>query len=311
MVMESISNVIRDLQKNNISFFENEPLKKHTSFNIGGSARIFSIPKTEQEIQICLAVAKAQNIPAYILGKGSNILFTDAGYAGLIVHIGSEFSKMTLQENNLTADAGAKLADVCLFAKDNSLSGLEFAYGIPGNIGGAIYMNAGAYTGEMKDIVTQITYLTANGDISTINNQQADFSYRYSIFQQKPWCVLSSTFALQHGDSSLIKAQMDDFMGRRVDKQPLDLPSAGSAFKRPNGAYASALIDQSGLRGFRVGDAAISEKHCGFIVNLGNATCADILTLADQVSEIVKQKTGFILEKEIRVVTEDENFFNL
>lgn len=309
--MSSMSNVIHDLKNNNIVFIENEPLKNHTSFKIGGPARIFCIPRTIPEVRVCLEIAKSQGIPTYILGKGSNILFTDAGYEGLIIHIGRDFSEISLQGNTITANAGAKLADVCLFAKDSSLTGLEFAYGIPGNIGGAIYMNAGAYTGEMKDIVSQVTYLSADGEIHRVDNQQAEFSYRFSAFQKNPWCILSTTFSLQSGNKAQIKAQMDDFMGKRIDKQPLDLPSAGSAFKRPEGAYASALIDQSGLRGYRVGDAAISEKHCGFIVNLGNASCNDVLTLADKVSEIVGQKTGFTLEKEIRVVRENDNFFDL
>lgn len=309
--MSSINKIIQELQVNNISFSENEPLKNHTSFKIGGPARLFCKPKTVGEISTCIQIAKKYTIPTYILGKGSNILFTDAGYAGLIIHIGSSFSSVTAQENSIIANSGAGLAEVCLTAKENSLAGLEFAYGIPGNIGGAIYMNAGAYGGEMKDVVQQVTYLSPNGDIHCIDNKQAEFSYRHSIFQENPWCILSVLFAMQKGEKSKIAAQMADYMGRRTEKQPLELPSAGSAFKRPEGAYASALIDQSGLRGFRVGDAAISEKHCGFIVNLGNATCADVLALAEQVSAIVKQKTGFVLEKEIRVVSEKQNFFTL
>ena len=187
-------------------------------------------------------------------------------------------------------------------ALENSLTGLEFAYGIPGTVGGAVYMNAGAYGGEMKDVLASVRYLTGEGEIVEAPAEQLDLRYRHSIFEENGGCILSAKFYLARGSVSDIRAKMDDLMARRRDKQPLDKPSAGSTFKRPVGAFAAALIDQCGLRGYRHGGAAVSEKHCGFVVNLGGATCADVLALCDEVRAIVKEKTGYDLEKEIRVV---------
>ena len=200
------------------------------------------------------------------------------------------------------AGAGLKLSALCKAALDSSLTGLEFAYGIPGTVGGAVYMNAGAYGGEMKDVLVSVTYLTREGEIVTEDAANLDLSYRHSIFEENGGCILSAKFHLKRGDSAAIKARMDELMQKRVDKQPLDKPSAGSTFKRPMGAFAAALIDQCGLRGYRHGGAAVSEKHCGFVVNLGGATCADVLALCDEVRAVVKEKTGYDLEKEIRVV---------
>ncbi len=203
---------------------------------------------------------------------------------------------------NVTVGAGMKLSTLCNFALNHSCTGLEFAYGIPGTVGGAIYMNAGAYGGEMKDVLTSVEYLAADGNIVEVPAAELDLSYRHSIFEENGGCILSATFRLKKGDAASIKARMDELMQKRIDKQPLDKPSAGSTFKRPAGAFAAALIDQCGLRGYRHGGAAVSEKHCGFVVNLGGATCADVLALCDEVRSIVKEKTGYDLEKEIRVV---------
>ena len=194
------------------------------------------------------------------------------------------------------------LSSLCMAALENSLTGLEFAYGIPGTVGGAVYMNAGAYGGEMKDVLASVRYLTGEGEIVEVPAEQLDLRYRHSIFEENGGCILSAKFYLARGSASDIRAKMDDLMARRRDKQPLDKPSAGSTFKRPVGAFAAALIDQCGLRGYRHGGAAVSEKHCGFVVNLGGATCADVLALCDEVRAIVKEKTGYDLEKEIRVV---------
>lgn len=195
------------------------------------------------------------------------------------------------------AGAGLKLSALCKAALDSSLTGLEFAYGIPGTVGGAVYMNAGAYGGEMKDVLVSVTYLTREGEIVTEDAANLDLSYRHSIFEENGGCILSAKFHLKRGDSAAIKARMDELMQKRVDKQPLDKPSAGSTFKRPVGAFAAALIDQCGLRGYRHGGAAVSEKHCGFVVNLGGATCADVLALCDEVRVVVKEKTGYDLER--------------
>ena len=195
-----------------------------------------------------------------------------------------------------------KLSALCKAALDSSLTGLEFAYGIPGTVGGAVYMNAGAYGGEMKDVLTTVQYLTAEGEIKEATAAELDLRYRHSIFEENGGCILSAQFALTPGEPEAIRTKMDELMAKRLDKQPLDKPSAGSTFKRPVGAFAAALIDQCGLRGYRHGGAAVSEKHCGFVVNLGGATCADVLALCEEVRAIVKEKTGYDLEKEIRVV---------
>ena len=270
----------QQLQAEEIRFAENEPLSAHCTFKIGGPADVFVQPETEEQLCRVIALCKACDVKYYLLGNGSNILFEDAGYRG----------------------AGLKLSALCKAALDSSLTGLEFAYGIPGTVGGAVYMNAGAYGGEMKDVLVSVTYLTREGEIVTEDAANLDLSYRHSIFEENGGCILSAKFHLKRGDSAAIKARMDELMQKRIDKQPLDKPSAGSTFKRPVGAFAAALIDQCGLRGYRHGGAAVSEKHCGFVVNLGGATCADVLALCDEVRAIVKEKTGYDLEKEIRVV---------
>ena len=251
----------------------------------------------------------------YLLGNGSNILFEDAGYHGVVIDTTALKMGIGILENvchpgaasgevydAVAAGAGLKLSALCAAALKNGLTGLEFAYGIPGTVGGAVYMNAGAYGGEMKDVLDKVTYLTQNGQIVTEEAAKLDLAYRHSIFEENGGCILSAQFHLKRGDPEAIRARMNELMAKRVEKQPLDKPSAGSTFKRPAGAFAAALIDQCGLRGYRHGGAAVSEKHCGFVVNLGGATCADVLALCEEVRTIVKEKTGYDLEKEIRVV---------
>ena len=296
-----------------IACTRNELLADHCTFRIGGPADIFIKPC--DEIQLCRAVAfcKEQGARYYLLGNGSNILFEDAGFRGAVLDLTAMKTGIGMKENipgeesgvvycSVTVGAGMKLSTLCNFALNHSCTGLEFAYGIPGTVGGAIYMNAGAYGGEMKDVLTSVEYLAADGNIVEVPAAELDLSYRHSIFEENGGCILSATFRLKKGDAASIKARMDELMQKRIDKQPLDKPSAGSTFKRPTGAFAAALIDQCGLRGYRHGGAAVSEKHCGFVVNLGGATCADVLALCDEVRSIVKEKTGYDLEKEIRVV---------
>ena len=285
-----------------IPFRENEPLAAHCTFKIGGPAQLFVQPQTEQQLCSAVALCKEQAVRYYLLGNGSNILFADEGFAGVVIDISALGSDIAVEGNMLTAGAGVRLAALCRAALKHGLSGLEFAYGIPGTVGGAVYMNAGAYGGEMKDVLTVVRYLTAEGEVVQASAAELDLSYRHSIFEENGGCILSAQFALQPGNAADIRAKMDELMAKRVDKQPLDKPSAGSTFKRPAGAFAAALIDQCGLRGFRHGGAAVSDKHCGFVVNLGGATCADVLALCDEVRAIVKEKTGYELEKEIRVV---------
>lgn len=285
-----------------IPFRENEPLAAHCTFKIGGPAQLFVQPQTEQQLCSAAALCKEQAVRYYLLGNGSNILFADEGFAGVVIDISALGSDIAVEGNMLTAGAGVRLVALCRAALEHGLSGLEFAYGIPGTVGGAVYMNAGAYGGEMKDVLTVVRYLTAEGKVVQASAAELDLSYRHSIFEENGGCILSAQFALQPGNAADIRAKMDELMAKRADKQPLDKPSAGSTFKRPAGAFAAALIDQCGLRGFRHGGAAVSNKHCGFVVNLGGATCADVLALCDEVRAIVKEKTGYELEKEIRVV---------
>ena len=306
----------QQLRSESICFLENEPLAAHCTFKIGGPADVFALPETEQQLCRILALCNERGVKYYLLGNGSNVLFEDAGYRGVVVDITALKMGIDVLENvchpgaeegevydAVAAGAGLKLSSLCTAALENGLTGLEFAYGIPGTVGGAVYMNAGAYGGEMKDVLDTVTYLTKEGQIVTEDAAALDLSYRHSVFEENGGCILRAKFHLKRGDPAAIKARMNELMQKRIDKQPLDKPSAGSTFKRPVGAYASALIDQCGLRGYRHGGAAVSEKHCGFVVNLGGATCADVLALCDEVRAIVKEKTGFDLEKEIRVVT--------
>ena len=286
-----------------IPFKENEPLAEHCTFKIGGPADVFILPESEAQLCAAVALCKAEAVRYYLLGNGSNILFADEGYRGAVIDTTALKTELRFADTvQVTAGAGLKLSALCTAALEHGLTGLEFAYGIPGTVGGAVYMNAGAYGGEMKDVLTTVRYLAAEGEVRKVPAAELDLRYRHSIFEENSGCILSAQFHLQPGNAADIRAKMDELMAKRVEKQPLDKPSAGSTFKRPAGAFAAALIDQCGLRGYRHGGAAVSDKHCGFVVNLGGATCADVLALCDEVHAIVKEKTGYDLEKEIRVV---------
>ena len=285
-----------------VPFLCAEPLSAHTTFRIGGPAAVFCEPESDGQLAAALQLCRAHGVRRYLLGRGSNVLFSDAGFDGAVVHLGEAMGGVRAEGSTVLARAGEPLSRVCLAAADAGLSGLEFAYGIPGNVGGAVYMNAGAYGGEMKDVLQSVTFLDETGAVRTLPAPQLELAYRSSVFARQPWCVLEAAFALHPDDAAAVHARMRDYAARRAEKQPLEMPSAGSTFKRPQGAYAGALIDSCGLRGFQVGGAAISRKHCGFVVNMGGATCADVLALTDRVCAIVKEKTGFTLEKEIRVV---------
>ena len=307
----------QQLEAAGISYKENEPLSAHCTFRIGGPADLFVMPRDEDQLCQAVMFCKQADIRYYLLGNGSNILFADEGFRGVVIDVSAEGAGMGIsiienaavpegQEEKtwhlICAPAGLKLSELCKFALQHGYTGLEFAYGIPGTVGGAVYMNAGAYGGEMKDVLESVSCLTADGRWVDSEASDLDLSYRHSAFEENGACILGACFLLAKGDPEAIKARMNELMGKRIDKQPLDKPSAGSTFKRPEGAFAAALIDQCGLRGYRHGGAAVSEKHCGFVVNLGGATCADVLALCDEVHAIVKEKTGYDLEKEIRVV---------
>ena len=291
------------LKSNNIIFSVNEDMKNHTSFKIGGKADFFITPDSSEKCAKTIILCKEHNIPYTIIGKGSNLLVNDDGYRGAVICISNLISNIELiSENKIKCGAGALLSSVCNFALNHSLGSMEFAYGIPGSCGGAVYMNAGAYGGEMKDIVSFCEYIDDNGNLLKISRDELDFSYRHSFFSDKSYCIVSVELELKKANQNEIKQTMNELLNKRKEKQPLDFPSAGSTFKRPQGSYASLLIDECGLKGYRVGDAQISEKHAGFVVNLKNATCCDVISLMKNVSEIVYNITGYRLEPEIKII---------
>ncbi len=292
--------LIRDLaEKVGFEYLENEPLCRHTSFKIGGDAELFVTVFNSEQLKAVVDTCKENDIPLFILGKGSNLLISDNGLKGVVLTLGGEFRNISVKENTITCGAGVNLAKLCTFAMNRSLKGLEFAFGIPGSVGGAVFMNAGAYGGEMKDVVTSVTYLSKDSKVLTLDSSQLDFSYRHSVFKDNGGIVLSATIQLQRGKQDEIKALMDDIMNRRKSKQPLEYPSAGSVFKRPQGNFAGTLIEQCGLKGKTIGGAQVSEKHAGFIINIGGATCEDVLNLVRFIQDTVKEETGYFLEREI------------
>ncbi len=289
--------------KNNISYLENEPLKAHTTFKIGGATPMFIQPSDENQIIDVIACCRDNNIPYFFMGNGSNVLVDSQGTEKVIIALDKNFSDISLiGDTEIEVKAGASLSSVCKFALMHSLSGLEFAYGIPGNIGGAVYMNAGAYGGEIKDVFKSCEAISDKGVKKTFENSECDFSYRHSIFEDSEYCITSAIFTLKKSEKTEITDKMNELLSKRKDKQPINLPSAGSTFKRPVGAYAAELIDRCGLSGLSVGDAQVSEKHCGFIVNKGNATSEDVLSLIEKVSKTVLEKTGYHIEPEVRIL---------
>lgn len=277
-----------------------EPMSRHTSFHIGGSADVLALPHTERAVAAALAAAKGTGTPRTILGNGSNVLVSDEGLRGAVLCFGREFSAVAVNGTRITAQAGALLSAIAGAALKVGLTGLEFASGIPGSLGGALYMDAGAYGGQMADVVRTTRYLDGNGDIHTVQGAEHAFGYRTSVFKQHPdWVILSCEMELQPGDPAEIKAKMDDFNGRRRDKQPLNYPSAGSTFKRPQGYFAGKLIQDAGLMGYTVGGAQVSTKHAGFVVNVGEATCADVKAVISHVQREVQRQFGVELEPEV------------
>lgn len=276
-----------------------ELLSSHTTFRVGGKADAFLSVQNEEQIRQAIEVCEKYNIPFFVLGNGSNLLVSDEGYRGLVIAIGSDMAKVTIEGNCVTAEAGALLGSVSQAAAKNGLSGMEFASGIPGTIGGAIVMNAGAYDGEMKNIVTQVRVLTRKGELLTLSGEELEFGYRMSRVKREKLIVLSVTMLLEKKEQSAIYEKMNDFARRRREKQPLEYPSAGSTFKRPEGMFAGKLIMDAGLRGYCVGDAQVSEKHCGFVINKGNATATEVRTVIKDVQEKVKEAFGVELETEV------------
>ena len=290
---------LKILDDNRIEYRLNEPMKNHTTFKIGGDADILISVTTEEKLRRVTASCREHQIPYMILGKGSNLLVSDEGIEGAVIALDGVFKEICVEENTITCGAGVTLSKLCTVALENSLSGLEFAYGIPGSVGGAVYMNAGAYGGEMKDAVDEVVYLTDSGRIASYQGDALHFSYRHSVFCETGEIILFSKYKLHKDDPVLIKERMDDVMDRRRSKQPLEYPSAGSVFKRPKGAFAGTLIEQCGLKGKTVGGAQVSEKHAGFIINIGGASCGDVMELCRVIQDTVREKTGFELEREL------------
>lgn len=282
---------------------KNERLSDHISFKVGGPCPLLIEPKNENQLKDIITEIRKENIPFAVLGNGTNVLVSDGGIDKVIVKIGDEMTRLSLEgEDVISCSAGTKVVTLCKFALEKSLSGLEFAYGIPGTCGGAVFMNAGAYGGEVKDVLSEITYLTPDSELKTMSAEEAELSYRHSIFKENGCIVVSAKFKLKKAPKEEIKNAMTDFLSRRKDKQPLEYPSAGSTFKRPEGYYAGALIEQCGLKGKTVGGAQISEKHAGFLINKNNATAKDITDLITLTRETVKKETGVTLEPEVIIL---------
>ena len=284
-------------------FVQNEPMSKHTTFKTGGNADIMIFPNSVAQLSELLKFCTERNIQPLILGNGSNLLVSDEGVRRPVISIGEGFDELRLlDETTVYAGAGTPLIRLCKFALEHALSGLEFAYGIPGSVGGAVFMNAGAYGGEMRDVVSSAEHLTLRGESGAFDAEALQFGYRHSVYKEQLCVITGAVFRLQKRDPQQILEKMQDLLQRRKDKQPLEYPSAGSVFKRPEGYFAGALIEQSGLKGRRIGGAAVSEKHAGFIVNLGGATTQDVLDLIRVCQQTVDEKFGVRLETEIQMV---------
>ena len=299
MLNENFLNLLND---SDIVSFPNEPMKNHTTFHIGGNADCFCEVKTVNALKKILTLCKENNIPCFIIGLGSNLLVSDNGFKGIVIKLGGAFTEMHVENNQISCGAGASLASACVLARKNSLSGLEFAWGIPGSVGGAAYMNAGAYDGEMKDVISEVTFMDSFGNIKTYQKNELDFGYRHSVFTDTQNIILNVTFTLKPEQQVIINDRMQELMDKRKSKQPINHYSAGSVFKRPEGFYAAALIEECGLKGFSVGGAEVSTKHSGFIVNDHNATAEDVRQLVEYIKKVVLEKKGVELCCEIKFV---------
>ena len=282
-------------------YSEETVLSACTSFKIGGKADLFVMPENDEMLATVISACNSRNIRTLILGKGSNLLVSDEGFKGVVICTSKLDEIKLIDETTIYCQSGVTLSKLCRFALDNSLTGLEFAYGIPGSAGGAAYMNAGAYGGEMKDVLYRCDHICKDGSKSFFEGSDLDLSYRHSAYSKSDMTVTALYLKLEKGDKTVIKAKMDELMGKRRDKQPLEYPSAGSTFKRPEGYFAGALIEQSELKGFTVGGAQVSEKHAGFVVNVGGATAADVLGVIEHCQKTVFKNTGVMLEPEVEI----------
>ena len=281
-----------------------EPMKSHTTFRIGGPAEVFIMPKSIKQVQMAVKICQEEQIPYFILGNGSNLLVSDRGYRGVIIQMDRNMGEIQVEGTEIQAAAGALLSSIAVAARRESLTGFEFAGGIPGTLGGAVVMNAGAYGGEMKDVLKEVTVMDGDGKIFTLPASELEMGYRTSIIKIAGYLVLSARITLSRGKEEDIKARTRELSEMRTQKQPLDYPSAGSTFKRQEGYFAGKLIMDSGLRGYSVGGAMVSEKHCGFVINKGNATAEDVVSLMKHVTEVVQEKYGVTLEPEVKFLGE-------
>lgn len=296
--------IVDFLKQNQIDFLENAPMARYTTFQVGGPADLLVFPTTKEALVPCLRQLAAEHIPAMVMGNGSNLLVRDGGIRGAVVSL-SRMCAIRAEGELLLAEAGAKLSQVCAAALQHGLTGLEFAGGIPGSVGGGVYMNAGAYGGELSQVVRRVTLLDEQGHLRCVPQEQMAFGYRRSLCMEQPYTVVECEFALHRGDVAQARQYLRELNRRRREKQPLEYPSAGSTFKRPEGHYAGALIEEAGLKGVSVGGAAVSEKHAGFIVNTGQATARDVLQLIELVQRAVLEHSGVALSPEVRIVGED------
>ena len=279
---------------------EEEPMRLHTTFRVGGPARFFVVPETSQQLRQVVRCCQEEEVAYYIIGNGSNLLVSDQGYEGVVIQIFREMNRIEVQGAKIKAQAGALLSAVAARALEAGLAGFEFAAGIPGTLGGACMMNAGAYGGEMKDVLKEVQVLTRQGEIITLQKEQLEMGYRTSRIAREQYIVLEAALELKRGKASVIREKMEDLKERRVTKQPLEYPSAGSTFKRPEGYFAGKLIQDAGLRGFRIGGAQVSEKHCGFVINRDQATATEISQLIREIQMRVKENSGVELEPEVK-----------
>ena len=289
---------------------EGEPMRRHTTFRVGGPAALMALPRGEEELPVILQAAREEGIQPFFLGKGSNLLVADEGVDAFLIKLSGGLTRLELESDTvLRAGSGVTLAETALFAAERGLTGLEFAHGIPGSMGGAVFMNAGAYDGEMSQVLLSVDCLDEAGNLHRLEKDELELGYRHSIFSRRPWLVVSARLGLRAGDEGEIREKMADLAQRRRSKQPLEYASAGSTFKRPAGHFAGGLIQQCGLKGKTIGGAQVSEKHAGFLINTGSATCGDVLALIRYVRETVLRETGVLLEPEVRMLgcSLDEN----
>ena len=302
LTQETVSRIKSEI-KGQIHF--DEPMSVHTSFHIGGPADVLVVPADRKDLRKVLRIAREEKAPLTVIGNGSNLLVRDKGIRGIVLKLGNALKNWEQNGNIFIFDSGVSLAQCCRFIGDAGYTGMEFAVGIPGSLGGAVYMNAGAYDGEMKDAVVSVEIMTRAGEIKTLGREELQFAYRHSALQASDVIVLAVKLQVKEGDKAAIRAKMDDFSQRRVSKQPLDMPSAGSTFKRPEGRFVGQMVEESGLKGFRIGGAEVSVKHAGFIVNADHATAKDVLQLIEYIKKIILENYNVSLIPEVLVLGEE------